>query len=365
MLPNMPDMPDMPINLKDIDYLIVGQGLAGSILAWKLSLAGAKIAIVDNAHHQASSKVAAGLVNPITGKRLVLASDTRNCLEAALNTYQELADSFNTSFFHPVIMLRLLQDEQQKDYLDRRQSNPDYQGLLDKFNIPDKQSPLANEHGSFEQKQTGFLNIPHLLERLKNYFIEQAVYSQDQLNYDDLKVDKDYIRWQAFRIKNIIFCEGHQATHNPWFEWLPFQLAKGEILTVKSSEIKTSNIINRSSWLIPVEEHIYRTGANSEWDFKDDQPTAEGREKVEQNLKTLFKQPVDYQVMAHQAGIRPATRDKQPFIGKHPTKSNLFIFNGFGAKGSMTIPYYAECFTNHLIDNQPLPEQVDIKRLNK
>ncbi len=50
------------------DFLIVGQGLAGSLLAWELMQRGAKVLIVDNGMPNAS-QVAAGLINPITGMR--------------------------------------------------------------------------------------------------------------------------------------------------------------------------------------------------------------------------------------------------------------------------------------------------------
>ena len=54
-----------------LDYLIVGMGLAGSALAYFLSKNGKKIALIDNNIDQTSSKIAAGLYNPITGRKMV------------------------------------------------------------------------------------------------------------------------------------------------------------------------------------------------------------------------------------------------------------------------------------------------------
>jgi hypothetical protein len=45
------------------------------------------------------------------------------------------------------------------------------------------------------------------------------------------------INWQDISAKKIIFCEGYHAIHNPWFNYLPFQLAKGEILTLTAKQI--------------------------------------------------------------------------------------------------------------------------------
>ena len=116
-MPKSERISNTDIDYPDTDYLIVGQGLAGSILAWKLVQAGCRIRVMDNDHHQSSSMVAAGLINPVTGKRLVLSDDTPKHLDAALSTYQAMADQFQQTFFHPLKMLRLLKDEKQKNYL--------------------------------------------------------------------------------------------------------------------------------------------------------------------------------------------------------------------------------------------------------
>ena len=346
----------------DIDYLIVGQGLAGSILAWQLAQTGCRIQLIDNDHHQSSSMVAAGLVNPVTGKRLVLSDDTPRHLDAALSTYQAIADEFQQRFFHPLKMLRLLKDENQKIDLNKRLKDIKYQRYIGKVYSANSQEPFSDEYGSFLQHQTGFLDIPGLLAALKKYFHEKGLYQAVKLSYPEIQFSKGLVNFQQIHARKIIFCEGHQGAKNPWFDCLPFQLAKGEILTLKSPRLKTDKIINRANWLIPTSDNTFRTGANNQWQFNDDMPTSSGRQTVENNFRNLFRQPVDYQITAHQAGIRPATRDKQPFIGSHPVENRVMIFNGFGARGSMTIPYYAKRMVEHLINQMPLPTEADINR---
>ena len=55
----------------EVDFMIVGQGLAGSLLASELLDAGKTIQIFDADHEGAASAIAAGIINPITGRRLV------------------------------------------------------------------------------------------------------------------------------------------------------------------------------------------------------------------------------------------------------------------------------------------------------
>ena len=64
------------------DYLIIGQGLAGSLLAWELIQRDCKVVIIDNGKENAS-QVAAGLINPITGMRFVKSADVDTLLPAA------------------------------------------------------------------------------------------------------------------------------------------------------------------------------------------------------------------------------------------------------------------------------------------
>ena len=54
-----------------IDFLLIGQGLAGSALGYRLKKAGKKIKLIDLPSENKSSRVAAGLYNPVTGRKMV------------------------------------------------------------------------------------------------------------------------------------------------------------------------------------------------------------------------------------------------------------------------------------------------------
>jgi glycine/D-amino acid oxidase-like deaminating enzyme len=47
-----------------VNYIIVGQGIAGSILYYTLTKAGANCVVVDDNKSNSASRVAAGLINP-------------------------------------------------------------------------------------------------------------------------------------------------------------------------------------------------------------------------------------------------------------------------------------------------------------
>ena len=349
--------------MRQIDYLIVGQGLAGSLLAWSLLKQGASVQLVDNRHQHASSTVAAGLVNPVTGKRLLKADDTDICFQAAIKLYAELASNFNQDFYHPVEMFRLFKDQDQADLVQKRLDDPGYQDYLGKSIQPGEDLySLQNSQGGVFQKRTGYLDIPLLLACLKEFFLQKKMLHQARFKHAEITLSPAGISWQDTHASCCIFCEGYQAVNNPWFRQLPFQPAKGEILTLKSDQLPGKYIINKGNWLIPTATGDFKTGSTNVWQFEDDRPSPEGRKAIEKNLQRLFICQPAYEVINQQAGVRPATRDKKPFIGLHHEHSTLGIFNGFGARGSLTIPHYAERFADFLISGTSLPSAVDIQR---
>ncbi|MFU8790372.1 MAG: NAD(P)/FAD-dependent oxidoreductase, partial [Methylobacter sp.] len=231
------------------DFLIIGQGLAGSLLAWELMQRGCKVIVIDNGQENAS-QVAAGLVNPITGMRLVKSADVDTLLPTAKQCYAHLADFFQQTFYIEKPMLRLLASENEFNHAAKRLNNPAYQDYLGSLQPPDAS---LKSFGFLEQKQTAYLLTRPLLNCLKAYFIAQNSYRQAEFDQRDLQL-------QAIHAKKIIFCEGYQARQNHWFSWLPFQAVKGEILTLAHQSELPDKILNNGHWLIPLNAGQIRIG---------------------------------------------------------------------------------------------------------
>jgi len=176
---------------------------------------------------------------------------------------------------------------------------------------------------------------------------------------------KPTLRWRDISPKQVIFCEGYQATKNPWFSELPFQPVKGEILTLKHTTELPDRIINYGNWLIPLNAFQIRIGATFDRENVSTQTTEAGKNELLKALSELSTVLKSSTVISHQANIRPCTRDRNPFIGKHPVHNRLSIFNGFGAKGSLQIPWYSQRFADTLLSDTPLPMSCDIRRYNK
>jgi glycine/D-amino acid oxidase-like deaminating enzyme len=353
----------MPNPASNIDLLIVGQGLAGSILAWKLMQRGQKVLVVDNRHRTAASRTAAGLINPVTGMRLVKTARVEECLPCAKESYLALGKLLRRELWFEIPMLRLIRNPKEREAWDKRCADPAYKPFL-RENLQAQQCPsgVIAPEGGFVQRRTGYMDTCALMDGFGDYLRERDSYRQQEFDFDQLEVRDAGVTWRDISAERIIFCEGYQGMHNPWFKWLPFQPAKGEILSLEIEQELPHYIINAGRWLMPRGDHSYRLGATYDREQLDEEPTVSGRQTLLAALGELFVHPPRVGVAAHQAGVRPNTLDKQPFIGMHPQQPRIGIFNGFGSKGSLLMPWYAERFVEHLLEAEPLPAEAGVGR---
>ncbi len=91
-----------------------------------------------------------------------------------------------------------------------------------------------------------------------------------------------------------------------------------------------------------------------------EQPTEKGKAFLITQLQKVLK--VSFEIVEHQAGIRPTVNDRRPLIGLHPKYTAVGVFNGLGTKGVMLAPYFANQFFDFLENKIPLHKEVDIAR---
>jgi glycine/D-amino acid oxidase-like deaminating enzyme len=164
----------------------------------------------------------------------------------------------------------------------------------------------------------------------------------------------------AVRAKYIIFCEGFQVQHNPFFNFIPFQPAKGEQLKIYSEALKLNVIINKNIFIIPVGNNEYQVGSTYIWHDETEQVTDFGKNEILGKLNKIIL--CDYKIIDEKAGIRPTIIDRRPVLGAHQIHKNMFIFNGLGTKGISLAPYFSKELLLHITENKPLDKEVDIAR---
>lgn len=346
-----------------LDALIVGQGLAGTLLAAELIGRGLRVMVIDDGHRSSSTYMAAGLLNPVTGMRLTRIRQADRFIPQALQTYRGLEQTWGTGFYHAKPLLRIFRTERQRsDWLERRRAT-DYQAYLDApLEQADIPVPIDAPFGGGLQHQTGYLDTPVFLAAGRQWLIHQSALRETGFDWSGVELREDHARWHDLTARCIISCEGYRGQQHPWFGWLPFRPCKGQILTLETRDRLPDVILNRGTWLVPVGGGRARIGATYERDAVESGPTAAARQQLMVAARELFAGHIDWQLAGEAAGVRPGTRDKMPLVGLHPEHAALGMFNGFGSKGVMMAPFYARRMADALQHATPVPDEVSLMR---
>jgi glycine/D-amino acid oxidase-like deaminating enzyme len=344
-----------------IDYLVIGQGVAGTMLSHFLLKENKRIFVADLEHHSSSSRVAAGVFNPITGMRLVKTWKVETLFPFAKKTYLELEELLKQKFYHEKNTYRLFSSiAEQNDWAFKRSSANAGQYMEDRADDKTYTSQLANEFGGFEIRGSGYVDIEALVSAYRDYLGTKELLLPGKFKYEELEIQNGKVHWNSITAKKIIFCEGYGAVNNPYFSYLPLAPVKGELLTIHSKDLQIETIINKGIYIIPLGDHRFRVGATYDFNNINEETTETGRREIETKLKALLKVP--YTIEDHRAGIRPATKDRRPFLGFHPLHPELAIFNGLGTKGISLAPYFAHHLTQVLEHAAQLDPETDIRR---
>ena len=347
------------------DYIIVGQGIAGTLLAHFLLQSNKKVAIIDNKHHQAASMVAAGLVNPITGRNFVKSWRIDEFIPFAVETYQKLEKQLGQTFFEakPVAML-FNSIKVENDWL-VRSSSPDIENYVTKDFVLDFYTPFLEDiQNGVEFQQSGRVQLKALVEAYQQWWQQEQTYLEERFEYKELEVNKNGVRYKELQARRLIFAEGYQATQNPYFNYLPFGPAKGDILIVRIPNYPAADkLVKHGVFIIHLKEDIYWIGSTYNRDYKTIDPMPKAKASMEERLRRVLKLP--FEVLEHQTAVRPTVRDRRPFIGQHPQFESLYLFNGMGAKGSYLAPFFADQFVNYLEKGAALDKEVNIVRYER
>jgi len=338
-------------------YLIVGGGLAGLTLAYFLRKAGQDVTVVDDGAPGSSSRVAAGIVHPVTGRRKVKTWLADAIIPFARNHYREVEALAGRRLFHDRKILEVFASAGEVNDWTARSTDPAYAPYHDGM-VPAGPAwhPVQAPLGGVQIRQGGYLEVSAYLDAVRDWLGTSFV--EDRFGYDALSSHP--VRWNGRTFSRTVCCDGVRSPMNPHFDSIPLAPVKGEILTIRCSGLTDDRIFNQGFFILPVGEGLFRVGATFAWDFADADPSNEGREAIEAFLRRFLA--AGYTVEDHQAAVRPAIRGRRPVMGLHPGTPSVGLFNGLGTKGVSLAPYFAERLTRHLVHGDALMPETDVCR---
>ncbi|OUS03351.1 FAD-dependent oxidoreductase [Flavobacteriales bacterium 33_180_T64] len=345
--------------MKEVDYIIVGSGLASIAFCEQLRRAKKKFVVFDDKSQQ-SSKVAAGLYNPVILKRFTKVWNAKSQLELALPKYKELEKLLKIKLNYKLPVYRKFSSIKEQNEWFTASDKPVLSDFLSTKLIKNTNRFIAAKFGFGEVLHSGRIHTKQLVTSYCEYLLKKSQLIQEAFNYELVAVHSQYIQYKNIKSKYIVFAEGYGLSKNPFFNHLPLIGTKGEMLTIKAPDLKMNFILKSSVFIVPLEGDLYWIGATYEREDKTHTITNNARQELTDKVKQIIT--CDFEVVEQVAGIRPTIRDRRPLVGVHQEHKNVFVLNGLGTRGVMISPYVAEQLFNHIELKSDLDPEIDINR---
>jgi glycine/D-amino acid oxidase-like deaminating enzyme len=364
------------------ELVIVGQGLCGTFLSLELERAGISHIVIDERRPFSASRAAAGLINPVTGRRIVTTWMIDELLPFAAEAYARLRGLFGSSFFEPAIVTDFFPTAQMRlAFLRRLEEGGAYLRLPKDEHAWDDCFHVELGYGLIDP--CWLVDVPGLLDAARQRMIAGGVLREERFDVGELVVDAALVggsalsglvgpgrvRWRDIEAGGIVFCDGVESFSNPYFSRLPFAPNKGEVLIVEIDGLADSaragggTVFKKGLSIVPWREGLYWVGSSYEWRFEHAEPTEGFRLRTEAALREWLK--LSFRTVEHLAAVRPATLERRPFVGFHPQYPRVGILNGMGTKGCSLAPYFAQRLVRYLVDGNAILAEADVKRFEK
>lgn len=352
----------LPLHTMKVDYIIVGCGLAGIALCEQLKTHHKSFVVFDNDSQQAST-VAGGLYNPVVLKRFTAVWKSEEQLDLALPVYAKIEKDLQQTFDYKVPVHRLFKNlEEQNDWF-TASDQPRLEHYLSTTLIKNNNNSINADLGYGEVLQTGRIDTKALISAYKKDLKQKGILIEEAFQYEKLESDGQTVQYKDITAKQIVFAEGYGLNHNPFFNYLPLNGTKGELLTIKAPDLNLNEVVKSSVFLIPLGNDLYRVGSTYNWSDKTNLPTEEAKTELLEKLKTIIT--CHFEVVKQSAGIRPTTVDRRPFVGEHLEFKNHYVLNGLGTRGVMIAPYVAKALFDHIEHGKNIDHEIWIHRFKK
>lgn len=343
----------------EVDFLIVGGGLAGIHFAYQCQLNNKKFVVLDG-NYPSSSNVAAGLYNPVILKRFTQAWHAKEQLKRFNEIYAGISSILNINIDVKLPLYRRFSSVEEQNlwfeasdqillspYLD---TNIDFSTIYG----------IQSLYGFGKVNQTGYVDTKQLVNGFRDYLRSMQCFIEEKFAFSFVKIEEGYVFYKDLKAKHLVFAEGFGLVNNPYFNMLPLDGTKGETFLIECPDLELDVIVKGGVFIIPIGNHFFKVGATYNWSDKSNLPTEEGKQELLHQLNAILS--LDYKVVSHSAGVRPTVKDRKPLLGTHPFYPNLHVLNGLGTRGVMLAPYLAKMLFDFIEYQKPLHHDVDIKR---
>jgi glycine/D-amino acid oxidase-like deaminating enzyme len=329
--------------MRHAEIRIVGQGLAGTLLAWACESAGIRFRIIDPGHDSAASRVGAGIINPITGQRLVKSWRVDELLGPAEAMYRAVQHELGVPVVRRMRVLRVLRTAREREIFAAKRES----GEL----APYVQS-LPGRDDAFVVAPAFHVDLPRLIHasrerwRQRGLLIERVA-TAAELAGDDIPV--------VACLGAAEVSLGRVGLERVKGELLHLEPLAGSLAEVPAAE--RDEIRNDGHWLLPLPDGAWAVGATYDRTATGLEPSLAAGELLRESARRL-SQGGEPRVRAALAGWRTSARDLRPVAGWLPGQARAGVCNGLGSKGALLGPWLAQQWVGHLREARPFDPAV-------
>lgn len=346
----------------EADILIVGQGICGTFLSRELEKAGKSFIVIDEADPAAASRVASGVINPVTGRRIVKTWMIDELLPFAWNAYTDFGEALGINCIQQKKVIDFFPTPQMKlAFEDRYKEDQQFLALPEDEN--DRKEIVNYDFGYGIVQPVYWVDLSTLLSAQRQHLLETGCLIETYFDIEQLRVTATGIQYSDITASSIIFCDGANGFNNPYFKNLPYGANKGEALLVEIDDLPTDAILKKGYSLVPYIENIFWLGSTYLWEYANPYPSPGFYEFAKSWLEQTLNLP--FTITHHLAAIRPATLERRPFVGFHPVHPAIGILNGMGTKGCSLAPYFAKQLVDYIVQGTPILPEADVRRFRK
>ena len=354
--------------MKQVDYIIVGLGIAGLCFAERLLQQGKTFVLIADGKHGATA-ASGGVLNPTVLKRFTLAWNAPEFFQEAHPFYSTIGERLQTTIIDPIPISRIFNAvEEQNNWMvasDKRELER-YLGPITRHNDnPNLRAPL----GMGAVTGGAIMNPRLLLKSYSDYLRDASVLREEAFDHHRLQFSESALHYKDIVCEQIVFAEGAEVRNNPFFTLdlaavnkQVFVANKGQYTIFRAPALRLKSVVKGPMMLIPLGDDCYKIGATYNRDVYTNNPTKEDSEALETKLKKMIR--CEFEVLDQVAGVRPTVKDRKPLLGAFDTHPNLYFLNGLGTRGLSMAPLLSKWLYEAVEKGKPLPPAVDINRFS-
>jgi len=348
--------------MKNVDYIIVGLGIAGISFCEQLYKHNKSFVVVDKGF-DASTAVSGGVINPVVLKRFTIGDDSKKYLETTIPFYNEISVKLKETIFIDLPVLRIFNSIEEQNNWMVAGDKKELETFLSSEIIKNSNSAIKAPFGFGKVNGTGKIFPSKLLSLYGKFLQKQNKLLCEIFEYDNVSETNNKIHYKDISASKIVFTEGASAVKNPFFPKEFLQENKGEYILIKAPTLKVREILKGPMFIIPLGDNLYKVGATYNREDDSREITDMAKNQIIEKLKKMIL--CDFEVVDQVAGIRPTVKDRKPLLG-NLSESNLKVFfNGLGTRGLLMAPLLSAQLYDYLENNIALPRDININRFEK